>query len=150
VKAASCLAACVLAIGLAAASGATQPIKVPAGYRVEVFATGLNRPTAMAFGPGGALYLTQETGEVVRIRRGSRRPQVVLRGFRIPLGLTWHRGRLFVSAQGAIWRVNAGQRRRSSATCRSGAISRTTSSSTGAASTSAAARRAMSARSPAG
>jgi glucose/arabinose dehydrogenase len=111
VKAASCLAACALATGLAAASGATQPIKVPAGYRVEVYATGLNRPTAMAFGPGGALYLTQETGEVVRIRRGSRRPQVVLRGFRVPLGLTWHRGRLFVSAQGALWRVNAGQRK---------------------------------------
>jgi glucose/arabinose dehydrogenase len=47
----------------------------------------------------------------VRIRRGARRPQVVLRGFRTSLGLTWHRGTLFVSAQGALWRVNAGQRK---------------------------------------
>jgi hypothetical protein len=45
---------------------------VPAGYRVEVFAAGLNRPTAIAFGPGGTLI---------------------------------------VSAQGALWRVNARQRK---------------------------------------
>jgi glucose/arabinose dehydrogenase len=111
VKAASCLAACALATGLTAASGATPAIKVPSGFRVEVFAAGLKRPTAMAFGPGGALYVTQEGGEVVRIRRGSRRPQVVLRGFRTPLGLTWHRGWLFVSAQGALWRVSGGERK---------------------------------------
>jgi hypothetical protein len=47
----------------------------------------------------------------VRVRRGARRPQVVLRGFKTPLGLTWHRGRLFISAQGALWKINAGQRR---------------------------------------
>jgi glucose/arabinose dehydrogenase len=110
VKAASCLVACALATGLTAASGATPAIKVPAGFRVEVFAAGLKRPTAMAFGPGGALYVTQERGEVVRVRRGTRRPRVVLRGFKTPLGLAWDRGRLFVSAQGALWRISGGQR----------------------------------------
>lgn len=77
---------------------------------MDVYARGLERPTAMAFSPGGVLHLTQEGGEVVRVSRGSRRPQVVLRGFRTPLGLTWHRGTLVVSAQGTLWRIRAGQR----------------------------------------
>jgi glucose/arabinose dehydrogenase len=110
VKAASCLAACALATGLSAASGATQAIRVPPGFRVEVFASGLERPTAMAFSPGGVLHATQEGGEVVRVRRGSRRPQVVLRGFRTPLGLTWLGKHLVVSAQGTLWRISRGER----------------------------------------
>jgi glucose/arabinose dehydrogenase len=109
VKAASCLVI-VLALGASAASGATEAIRVPPGFRVEVYARGLERPTAMAFSPAGVLHLTQEGGEVVRVRRGSRSPQVVLRGFRTPLGLTWHRGMLVVSAQGTLWRVSGGRR----------------------------------------
>jgi glucose/arabinose dehydrogenase len=108
VKAASCLAL-ALVLAVAAGEAATGP-RVPSGYRVEVFARGLERPTAMAFGPRGVLYVTQERGEVVRIDP-ARRPRVILRGFRTPLGLTWHRGVLFVSAQGALWRVERGERR---------------------------------------
>jgi glucose/arabinose dehydrogenase len=109
VKAASCLAASLLVAGLASASGATQAIRVPPGYRVDVYARGLERPTALAFGPGNRLYATQESGEVVRVDRGGR-PKVLLRGFRSPLGLTWFRGALIVSAQGTLWRVRGGQR----------------------------------------
>jgi glucose/arabinose dehydrogenase len=111
VKAASCLALCTFALGVAGGSGATGPIRVVPGYRVDIFVRGLEQPTAMAFGPRGALFLTQEGGEVVRIDRSTRRPRIVLRGFRSPLGLTWHRGALFVSAQGTLWRVQHGQRR---------------------------------------
>jgi glucose/arabinose dehydrogenase len=110
VKGASFLVFCALATGATGASGSTQAIHVPPGYRVEVFASGLERPTAMAFSPGGVLHLTQEGGEVVRVHRGSRRPQVVLRGFRTPLGLTWLGQTLVVSAQGTLWRVRGGQR----------------------------------------
>jgi glucose/arabinose dehydrogenase len=84
---------------------------VPAGFQVEVFAQGVSRPTAMAFGPRGVLYLTQEGGEVVSVDRRTRRPRVILRGFRTPLGLVWFRGALFVSAQGTLWRVERGERR---------------------------------------
>lgn len=109
-KVASCLVASVFVAGLASASGATQAIRVPPGYGVEVYARGLVRPTALAFGPGNRLYATQESGEVVRVDRGSRRPKVLLRGFRSPLGLTWFRRALVVSAQGTLWRVLGGQR----------------------------------------
>jgi glucose/arabinose dehydrogenase len=109
VKAASCLFL-ILATAVAGASAATESIRVPSGYRVEVYARGLDRPTAMAFSPAGVLHLTQEGGEVVRVRRGSSRPQVVLRGFQSPLGLTWLGSRLVVSGEGTLWRVSGGQR----------------------------------------
>ncbi len=85
-------------------------IRVPAGFRAEMYATGLKRPTAMAFSPGGRLYLTQEDGRVVSVAPGSRRPRLETGGFRTPLGLAWHAGSLYVSAQGALWRVRGGRR----------------------------------------
>ena len=109
-KVASCLAA-LLAVGVTSAAGASQAVRVPPGFRVDTLVRGLDSPTAMAFGPRGVLYLTQEGGEVVRVDPRTRRPRVILRGFKTPLGLTWHRGSLFVSAQGALWRVNRGQRK---------------------------------------
>ena len=57
------LAASVALTLAAAASGArgqrdhVPAIRVPAGFRAETFATGLERPTAMAYGPGGRLYV---------------------------------------------------------------------------------------------
>jgi glucose/arabinose dehydrogenase len=104
-------------------SGSTEPsntvlqgraapgIKVPAGYRAEIFATGLKRPTALAWGPDGLLYATQEGGEVVAVGRGSSRPRVVASGFRTPLGIAFDEDRAFVSAQGTLWRLRLSGRR---------------------------------------
>jgi glucose/arabinose dehydrogenase len=110
VKAASCLVAVLVLAGLASAAPVAQPVKVPPGYTVSVYARGLEQPTALAFGPGNRLYATQASGEVVRVDPGSRKPKVILGGFQTPLGLTWFRGALVVSAQGTLWRVRGGQR----------------------------------------
>ena len=75
------------------------------GFVAELYATGLKRPTALAFGPDGLLYATQETGEVVAVGRGSSRPRVLARGFATPLGLTWVGTTLYVSAQGYVSRL---------------------------------------------
>lgn len=105
---ASCfLALLVLALAGGSAQGAAEAIRVPDGFRVEVYARGLDRPTALAWGPGGALYATQEGGAVVRVKPR----RTIARGFRTPLGLAWDHGRLFVSAQGALWRIERGRRR---------------------------------------
>ena len=109
-KVASCLAA-LLALAVSSAGGAVQAVKVPPGFRVETYVRGLHKPTAMAWGPRGVLYLTQEGGEVVSVDSRTRRSRVVLRGFKTPLGLAWHRGDLFVSARSALWRVSRGQRK---------------------------------------
>jgi len=77
----------------------------------EVYATGLERPTALAFGPDRLLYATQETGKVVAVGRGSAAPRVLARGFRTPLGLTWVGRTLYVSAQGSVSRLAVSGRR---------------------------------------
>ena len=51
-----------------------QPL--PAGYRVEVYATGLRRPVAMAFAPDGRLFVTeQHTGNIRLVVDGELLPQ---------------------------------------------------------------------------
>ena len=102
------LAALVAAAAMLTAGPALRPapaIDVPPGWRAEIYATGLERPTALAFGPDRLLYATQETGEVVAVGPGSTRPRVVARGFDTPLGLAWSGRTAFVSAQGELWRL---------------------------------------------
>ncbi len=82
-----------------------QALEVQAGFAAQLYATGLKRPTALAFGPGGLLYATQESGEVVAVGRGSTRPRILARGFRSPLGLAWQGRTLYVSAQGSLHRL---------------------------------------------
>src|SRR5512133_3338562 len=74
VRAAVAVLAGVAALGVPAA-GAPPGVKVPAGFRVETFASGLTQPTAMAYGPDGRIYVTQTGGSLVAIRRGATHPQ---------------------------------------------------------------------------
>ncbi len=99
------LLALIVALALAPAAGApTVNVVVPGGFRVTTFASGLEHPTAMAWGPDGRLYVTQDTGNVVVTRSGSRKPVVVARGLRTPLGLAWLEDDLYVSEQGRLSR----------------------------------------------
>ena len=77
-------------------------IQVPPGFRVETFARGLSQPTAMAYGPDGRIYVTESTGRVVAVTRGTTHPVVLVRGLRTPLGLVWRGSMLFVSEQGRL------------------------------------------------
>ena len=92
------------ALTLHGAAAAVSGIQVPAGFRVETFARGLTQPTAMAYGPDGRIYVTESAGKLVAIRRGTRRPAILVRGLRTPLGLAWHGSKLFVSEQGRLER----------------------------------------------
>ena len=96
------LAASVLAVS---AGGTIQGIGVPPEFRVASFASGLSHPTAMAYGPDGRIYVTQDGGTLVAIRPGTRRPAVLVRGLRTPLGLAWRGDELFVSEQGRLERL---------------------------------------------
>lgn len=98
-------AAALVAVPGASALRPASALKVCCGLTAELYATGLKRPTALAFGPDGLLYATQETGEVVAVGRGSSKPRVLARGFATPLGLTWVGSTLYVSAQGYVSRL---------------------------------------------
>lgn len=91
--------------GLAADSPPATGIRVPPGFRVEVFASGLERPTAMAFGPGGRLYLTQNGGDVVSVGPRGGRPRRLTGGFETPLGLAWKGRDLYVASTGTLTRL---------------------------------------------
>ena len=80
-------------------------IQVPPGFRAEIYATGLQHPTAMAYGPDGRLYVTEQGGRVVTVAPGSTAPVPFASGFPTPLGLAWIGRRLYVSAQGQVDRV---------------------------------------------
>jgi glucose/arabinose dehydrogenase len=103
-----------LAAVVAPAAPALRPapgIDVPSGFRAELYATGLRRTTALAWGPDGLLYATQESGEIVAVGRGSARPRLVARGFDTPLGLAFQGRTVFVSAKGTLWRATLSGRR---------------------------------------
>jgi glucose/arabinose dehydrogenase len=69
----------------------------------ERFASGLPEPTNLAFDSRGRLWATsggnaaQRSNGVWLVRRRGARPVRVLSGLFSALGLTWHRGRLYVS-----------------------------------------------------
>jgi glucose/arabinose dehydrogenase len=97
-------AAIVAAVMPASAGAPSVRWELPAGFRIETYASGLESPTAMTWGPDGRLYVTQEGGTLVVTRRGSRQPIVVARSLRSPLGLAWLGRLLFVSQQGRLER----------------------------------------------
>ena len=100
------VAGVVVAAALLAPAAGAPPVRisVPPGYGVTTFASGLDDPTAMAWGPDGRLYVTEDTGLLVVAGRGSRKPVVVARGLRTPLGLAWRGRTLYVSEQGRLSR----------------------------------------------
>ena len=62
-------------------------IHVTGGLVAELYATGLGHPTAMAFGPDGRLYVTEDPDRLVAVRPGSGHPAPFVSGLRVPLGL---------------------------------------------------------------
>ena len=88
---------------LAGAAAPAGVIKVPRGFRVSVAARGLTHPTALAWGPHGRLYATEDVGRLVVIRRG--RPRLVASRLRVPLGLVFRGSSAFVSESGRIERL---------------------------------------------
>lgn len=87
-------------------------LHVPAGYHASVFASGLHHPTAMAFGPDGRLYVSQDTGEIVSVKRGSSGGRLFVRGLTVPLGVLWRGRTLYVSQSGKVEAFGLGGGRR--------------------------------------
>ena len=96
---------------LALAAALIAAIHVPHGYRATVYATGLDHPTAMSFGPDGRLYVSEDVGAVVSVARGTSRPRPFLRKLVVPLGLLWRGRTLYVSESGKVEAFGANGRR---------------------------------------
>lgn len=97
---------------LLVAAAFAASIHVPAGYTVTTYATGLTHPTAMSFGPDRRLYVSQDTGQIVSVVRGSRRPRMFATKLAVPLGLLWRGRTLYVSESGKVETLRSGNERR--------------------------------------
>jgi glucose/arabinose dehydrogenase len=86
-------------------------LHLPAGYHASVYARGLEHPTALAFGPDRRLYVSEDVGAIVSVRRGSTRARPYAHGLVVPLGLLWRGRTLYVSESGKVETLRAGRRR---------------------------------------
>jgi glucose/arabinose dehydrogenase len=90
-------------LSLLTAAPAGAAIHGPRGFDVQKVARGVGHPTAIAFDQAGriwttsATYLVAPSDGVWYVRRRGAKPRHVVRGLNAALGLTWFRGKLFVS-----------------------------------------------------
>jgi glucose/arabinose dehydrogenase len=87
-------------------------LHLPAGYHASVYASGLEHPTAMAFGPDRRLYVSEDVGRVVSVTRGAKRPRPFRGGLTVPLGLVWRGRTLYVAESGRVEALGLGGGRR--------------------------------------
>ena len=94
------------------AAALAAAIHVPSGYSVATWATGLEHPTALSFGPDHRLYVSEDVGKVVSVSRDTARPRPFASGLTVPLGLLWRGRTLYVSESGRVQTLTlAGSRR---------------------------------------
>lgn len=84
------------------AAALVAALHLPHGYRASVYATGLEHPTALSFGPDGRLYVSEDVGSVVSVVRGTAHPRPFLKTLLVPLGLLWRGRTLYVSESGRV------------------------------------------------
>jgi glucose/arabinose dehydrogenase len=93
----------VAALLLVPAVPADAAIRGPKGIDVQKVARGLGHPTAIAFDPAGGIWTTSAqygvspSDGVWHVRRRGARARHVVRNLNTALGLTWFRGKLYVS-----------------------------------------------------
>jgi glucose/arabinose dehydrogenase len=89
------------------ANGKKRTLKIPAGYKIEVFADGFTRPRLLAFEPeSGDLYLTETgTGKVWNVTKG----EVVVQGIKNVHGIAFFKSDLYLASTTSIFRYRDGK-----------------------------------------
>jgi glucose/arabinose dehydrogenase len=73
-------------------------VRLPPGFTIEVYASGLATARGLAFSDTGTLYVGSKSGEVHAVPPGGGRGRVIADGLAMPVGVAWHRGDLYVSS----------------------------------------------------
>jgi glucose/arabinose dehydrogenase len=87
---------------LLATAALTAAIHVPHGFTVSVYASGLDHPTALSFGPDKRLYVSEDVGKVVSVVPGTTHPRPFASHLVVPLGLLWRGHTLYVAQTGRV------------------------------------------------
>jgi glucose/arabinose dehydrogenase len=107
-----------LALSLMAVSDAPQPslpldrIKLPPGFSIEVYASGVKNARSMALGPGGVLFVGTRTGGSVyglvdeNKDQKTDRVHTLATGLTMPNGVAVRDGALYVAEISRVWRYD--------------------------------------------
>jgi glucose/arabinose dehydrogenase len=91
----------------AAADIPVDKIKVPPGFKVELWASGINNARTMTWGDKGTLFVgSRVAGQVYAIvdKGGTREVKVIAKGLELPNGTAFKDGTLYVAEISKIWK----------------------------------------------
>lgn len=98
-------------LALPPADAASARLRLPAGFAVRIFASGLSTPRLMTAGPDGWVYVAERgAGRITRLPDANRdgladAKEAVAEGLNRPHGLEWHAGSLYVAENDRISRL---------------------------------------------
>src|SRR6266446_8844462 len=95
--------------GRAAKDLPTDRLKVPAGFKVEVWAEGIPEARSLARGEKGTVFVSNRLSKNVYAvvdRNGQREVKTLLKGLDAPNGLAFSKGTLYVAERGRITRYD--------------------------------------------
>jgi glucose/arabinose dehydrogenase len=84
-------------------------LKVPKGFKVELWASGIANPRSMRQGDGGTVFVgSRFSGNVYAIvdKDGKREVKTIAKGLHRPNGIAFHKGVLYVAELSKIWRYD--------------------------------------------
>jgi glucose/arabinose dehydrogenase len=84
-------------------------LKVPAGFKVEVWAEGIPEARSLALGDKGTVFVSNRNAKNVYAvvdRNGKREVKTLLKGFDSPNGIVFSKGTLYVAERGRITRYD--------------------------------------------
>ena len=81
-------------------------LTLPAGFKAELYASGLDKPRVMLELPGGQVLVTESTpkGNVIVLSNGGKEKKALLSGLDRPFGMALHNGYLYVAEAEAVKR----------------------------------------------
>ena len=94
------------ASGTCAAAPRLDDIKLPPGFRISIYAEGMERPRSLALGERGTLFVGSTSSNVYAIPAGGGKPIVIARRLDAPHGVAVRGGALYVAEVGRIQRYD--------------------------------------------
>jgi hypothetical protein len=83
-----------------------EDIRLPPGFRISVYAEGLEQARSLALGERGTLFVGTSAGTVYAVPPGGGRAVVVARNLQAPHGVAFRGGALYVGEIGRILRYD--------------------------------------------
>src|SRR5436309_13803653 len=95
------------ASGTCVAAPRLDDIRLPPGFRISIYAEGMERSRSLAMGARGTLFVGTTGSNVYAVPAGGGRPIIIARGLDAPHGVALRDGALYVAEVGRLSRYEA-------------------------------------------